>query len=107
MAALNTCPPRENDAVERIRSQRFHQSTRISFLISVICEICGYNQIKGEFTLDLASSVPGLILAAVLHHDKSDALNHRTDGKWFNIPATKFVERVKSVALGLASLGVR
>jgi long-chain acyl-CoA synthetase len=54
-----------------------------------------------------ASSVPGLILAAVLHHDKNDALNHRTDGKWFNIPATQFVERVKSVALGLASLGVR
>src|SRR5215208_2223842 len=54
-----------------------------------------------------ASSVPGLILAAVLRHNKSDALNHRADGKWFNIPATTFVERVKAVALGLAGLGVR
>ena len=54
-----------------------------------------------------ASSVPGLILAAVLRHNKADALSHRTDGKWINVPAAKFVERVKNVALGLASLGVR
>src|SRR5690349_9475067 len=54
-----------------------------------------------------ASSVPGLILAALLRHNKDDAFNFREDGKWFNIPAATFVERVKSVALGLASLGVR
>lgn len=54
-----------------------------------------------------ASSVPGLILAAVLRHNKTDALNHRADGKWFNIPAAIFVERVQNIALGLASLGVR
>ena len=54
-----------------------------------------------------ASSVPGLILAAVTHHNKQDALNHRADGKWINIPAATFVERVQHVALGLASLGVR
>ena len=54
-----------------------------------------------------ASSVPGLILGAVLRHNKADALNHRSEGKWFNIPATTFVERVKNAALGLASLGVR
>ena len=54
-----------------------------------------------------ASSVPGLILAAVLRHNKEDALNHRSDGKWHNIPAATFVERVKNVALGLAGLGIR
>src|SRR5829696_4408985 len=54
-----------------------------------------------------ASSVPGLILAAVLRHNKTDALNHRADGKWFNITAATFVERVKNIALGLADLGVR
>ena len=54
-----------------------------------------------------ASSVPGLILGAVLHHNKQDALNYREDGKWHNIPAASFVERVKNVALGLAALGVR
>src|SRR5215217_4355777 len=54
-----------------------------------------------------ASSLPGLILGAVSHHNKEDALNYRADGKWHNIPAATFVERVKNVALGLASLGVR
>ena len=54
-----------------------------------------------------ASSGPGLVLDAVTRHNKEDALNHREDGKWINIPAATFVERVKNVALGLASLGVR
>ncbi|HEY0725090.1 MAG TPA: AMP-binding protein, partial [Pyrinomonadaceae bacterium] len=54
-----------------------------------------------------ASSVPGLILSAVLRHNKHDALNHRSEGKWHNITATTFVERVKNVALGLAGLGIR
>src|SRR5215212_6710024 len=54
-----------------------------------------------------ASSVPGLILGAVLRYNKTDALNYRSEGKWHNIPAATFVERVKNVALGLASLGVR
>ena len=54
-----------------------------------------------------ASSVPGLILGAVSHHNKEDALNYRADGKWHNIPAATFVERVKNVALGLSGLGVR
>jgi long-chain acyl-CoA synthetase len=56
---------------------------------------------------ETATSVPGLCLAAVLRHNKSDALNYRADGKWFNLPAETFVERVKNCALGLASLGIR
>src|SRR5215470_12842441 len=62
---------------------------------------------KDSATSTEASSVPGLILAAVLRHNKEDALNHRSEGKWHNIPAATFVERVKNVALGLASLGIR
>src|SRR5678815_5744168 len=62
---------------------------------------------KNTSTFKNASSVPGLILGAVLHHNKQDALNYREDGKWFNITATTFVERVRSATLGLASLGVR
>src|SRR5215217_4751424 len=54
-----------------------------------------------------ASSVPGLILGAVLRYNKTDALNYRADGKWHNIPAATFVERVKNVALGLAATGIR
>ena len=53
------------------------------------------------------SSLPGLCLDAVLRHGKSDALNHREDGKWINLPAEAFVERVKNAALGLAALGIR
>jgi long-chain acyl-CoA synthetase len=62
---------------------------------------------KNSSTFKNASSVPGLILGAVLHHNKQDALNYREDGKWHNIPAASFVEQVKNVALGLAALGVR
>jgi len=43
----------------------------------------------------------------VLRHGKADAVNHRCDGKWINIPAATFVERIKNCALGLASLGIR
>src|SRR5688572_11272021 len=56
---------------------------------------------------DKESSVPGMCLAAVTRHGKADALNYRTDGKWFNIPAETFVERVQNCALGLAALGIR
>jgi long-chain acyl-CoA synthetase len=53
------------------------------------------------------SSIPGLCLDAVLRHRKADALNHRADGKWHNMPAEAFVDRVKNCALGLAALGIR
>ena len=53
------------------------------------------------------SSVPGLILTAVTRHNKTDALSYRSEGKWHNIPAADFVERVKNAALGLSGLGVR
>ena len=62
---------------------------------------------KDSATSREASSVPGLILAAVLRHNKEDAFNYRSEGKWHNIPAPTFVERVKNVALGLAALGIR
>src|SRR6185503_2025273 len=62
---------------------------------------------KNVSTFKDASSVPGMILGAVLRHNKEDALNYREDGKWFNIAAATFVERIKNVALGLAALGIR
>jgi len=68
------------------------------------------NGMKAKLTpaaKDKESSVPGLCLAAVTRHAKADALNYRTDGKWFNISAETFVQRVKSCALGLAALGIR
>src|SRR5689334_3086881 len=62
---------------------------------------------KKPSTYTAETSLPGLILAAVLRHNKEDAFNHREDGQWFNIPAASFVERVKNAALGLAALGIR
>ena len=54
-----------------------------------------------------ATSIPRLCLAAALKHGKPNALNHKEDGKWINMSATTFVERVQNVALGLAALGIR
>ena len=57
--------------------------------------------------LEMPSSVPGLCLKAVLKHRKQDALNHKIGGKWINISAETFVERVRNVALGLVELGIK
>jgi long-chain acyl-CoA synthetase len=54
-----------------------------------------------------SSSVPGLCLTAALKHGKQDALNHKVDGEWTNISAETFVERVRNVALGLATFGIK
>jgi long-chain acyl-CoA synthetase len=48
-----------------------------------------------------------LCLTASLKHGKAKALNQKVDGQWENISAQTFVDRVKSVALGLAALGIR
>ncbi len=53
------------------------------------------------------TSVPGICLTAIAQHNKADALNQKVDGKWLNISATTFIERVQHTALGLAALGFR
>lgn len=58
-------------------------------------------------TSPINSSVPGLCLSAALRHGKQDALSHKRDGEWRRLPAQTFVERVRHIALGLASLGVK
>ncbi len=54
-----------------------------------------------------ATSISGLCLVAALKHSKPDALNQKVDDEWIHISAVTFVERVQSVALGLAALGIR
>jgi len=54
-----------------------------------------------------SSSVPGLCLTAALKHNKEDALNQKIGKEWVHIPAEEFVERVRTVALGLAALGIK
>jgi long-chain acyl-CoA synthetase len=58
-------------------------------------------------TSPVQSSLPSLILAAATRHDKADALSHKVRGEWHRIPAAKFVERVRHVALGLSALGIK
>jgi long-subunit acyl-CoA synthetase (AMP-forming) len=53
------------------------------------------------------SSVPSLCLTASLRHNKSDALNYKIGGEWINITAAAFVARVRKVALGLVTLGIK
>lgn len=66
---------------------------------------------KGDKTHQMiaaaGSSLPSLCLSAALRHNKSDALNNKVSGEWLNIPAEDFVKRVRHVAVGLASLGIR
>ena len=47
--------------------------------------------------LEMPSSVPGLCLEAALKHRKQDALNHKIGGKWINISAEIFVDRVRNL----------
>lgn len=54
-----------------------------------------------------AATVPRLCMEAIKRHAKSDALNHKLNGKWVHISAEAFIRRVRCVALGLAELGIR
>jgi len=40
-------------------------------------------------------------------HDRSDALSYKRDGEWRHISSKQLVERIKHIALGLYSLGLR
>lgn len=53
------------------------------------------------------TTLPALCLDAIKRHGKSDALNQREEGKWLHIPAQLFIERVRRIALGLKSLGIK
>ncbi|HEY0322861.1 MAG TPA: long-chain fatty acid--CoA ligase [Pyrinomonadaceae bacterium] len=52
-------------------------------------------------------SLPALCLGGILEHRKTDALNHKRDGRWVRIPAEEFIERVQWVTLGLVELGIK
>jgi long-chain acyl-CoA synthetase len=53
------------------------------------------------------ATLPGICLDALRRHSKPDALNQKRGGEWEHIAASMVAERVRAVALGLASLGVR
>lgn len=53
------------------------------------------------------ATLPQLCFAALNHHQKPDALNHKRGGEWLHVSAGTFIERVRAVALGLMNLGIR
>lgn len=55
----------------------------------------------------LPTTLPALCLEAIRKHQKPDALNERKGGEWIHIPATTFINRVRHIALGLATLGIK
>ncbi len=64
-------------------------------------------EVQDDPTSPAYSSVPGMCLSATLRHGKDDALNHKINGQWVNYSAKTFVERVRHMALGLASFGIK
>jgi long-chain acyl-CoA synthetase len=54
-----------------------------------------------------AESLPRLCLEAIRRHAKRDALNAKQGKQWHNLDAETFLRRVRQVAMGLRSLGIR
>ncbi|HYY58500.1 MAG TPA: AMP-binding protein, partial [Pyrinomonadaceae bacterium] len=63
--------------------------------------------ISDNGTSHAPKTLPKLCLAAIRRYAKADALNHKRGGRWINISAETFIERVRAVAVGLASLGIK
>src|ERR1051325_1509875 len=57
--------------------------------------------------VEVPGSVPGMCLDALERHSKEDALCLKKEGQWLRISGEAFIARVRAVALGLSSLGVR
>src|SRR5215212_3348923 len=57
--------------------------------------------------VEVQASVPGMCLEALARHAKDDALCLKKEGVWLRISGDAFIARVRAVALGLSSLGVR
>src|SRR3954466_4466013 len=57
--------------------------------------------------VEVQASVPGMCLEALARHAKEDALCLKKEGQWLRISGDAFIARVRAVALGLSSHGVR
>ncbi len=54
----------------------------------------------------VTQTLPGVCLAAILRHNKPDAVSDKRGEHWVHISATEFVRRVRHVALSLGELGI-
>lgn len=53
------------------------------------------------------ATVPAMCLGSLARHAKPDALNLKREGQWLHLPGEGILRRVRALALGLSSLGVR
>jgi long-chain acyl-CoA synthetase len=67
----------------------------------------GTSQTSHAVQDEATMTLPGICLDALRRHSKPDALNQKRGGEWEQIAAAAVAARVRSVALGLAALGVR
>ncbi len=56
---------------------------------------------------NLPQTVPHLMFAALRRFNKPNAVSYKDKNSWVNIAAEKFIESVKTTALGLAEMGIR
>src|ERR671914_1136439 len=57
--------------------------------------------------LPTPATVPEMCLTALRAHMKRDAVNLKREGQWIHLPSEAIETRIRAVALGLSSLGVR
>src|SRR5215471_1736249 len=53
------------------------------------------------------STLTELLKGAVTSHKKTDFMRYKENGAWHTVTGEEFLERVRHIALGLYSLGVR
>ena len=56
---------------------------------------------------NIPQTVPHFCLESFQRNDKPDALSYKIDDQWVHIAGTEAIARVRRIALGLASLGVK
>jgi long-chain acyl-CoA synthetase len=56
---------------------------------------------------NIPQTIPHFCLESFRRNDKSDALSYKVGDAWVHIAGTEAIERIKKIALGLASLGVK
>ena len=56
---------------------------------------------------NIPQTVPHFCLESFRRNDKPDALSYKIDDQWVHIAGTEAIARVRRIALGLASLGVK
>jgi long-chain acyl-CoA synthetase len=55
----------------------------------------------------IPQTIPHFCMESFRRHDKSDALQYKAGGTWHRITGSEAIARIKRIALGLSSLGVK